>query len=335
MPWVVLQEGLQMSMEKGGWKAQDTLTSTRKFQKGTMQRLLDEAANKKIKVHSWCIFEVLEKCTRQCQGDKTYGDCPAYEMLMPDGRKEKMCGGIAHSCDGWYKIDDFVKKVQLLDKDTWDTQWRNLRPSGAILVYGDHFRDEEPWLCDPFPIPADWTRVSGIDFGSHFVYLKCAIDPHSGTWYVYHEYYCDQDRPLEGHADQIGTSPDFGSKEWVFPDPSGKQAIIDLQKYLRRYNGPSLIPANNDVYAGINRVKAMFRRQPTTQLPLLRIFKWCSKLRAELGALYCHKVERDGTANRDVIVKQNDHASDALRYAVYSYGTRAASVRTRRMESLY
>src|SRR5262245_30276353 len=67
MPWVVLQEGLQMSIERGGWKAQDTLTSTRKFQKGTMQRLLDEAGRKNIKIYSWCIMETVERCTRLCR----------------------------------------------------------------------------------------------------------------------------------------------------------------------------------------------------------------------------------------------------------------------------
>src|SRR5207253_342130 len=50
MPWVVLQEGLQMSIERDGWKAQDTLTSTRKFQKGTMQRMLDEAPKKGARI---------------------------------------------------------------------------------------------------------------------------------------------------------------------------------------------------------------------------------------------------------------------------------------------
>ena len=336
MPWVVLQEGLQMSIERGGWKAQDTLTSTRKFQKGTMQRLLDEAGRKNIKIYSWCIMETVERCTRLCRGDPNYGDCPIYEIYdTKSGSMVPLCGGMAHEGHGWYKIDDLVKKASLLDKETWDTQWRNLRPSGAILVYGEYFRDEAPWVCDPFVVPPHWQRVSGIDFGSNFAYLKAAIDPHTGIWYIYHEYYHTVDRSMVEHAEQIGTSPEFGNQEIIYADPSGKQAIIDLQGHLRKYNGPALLTANNDVYAGINRVKAMLQRQPGSQLPLLIIFKSCERLRKEMGALYCHKLEKDGTANRDVIVKQNDHASDALRYLIYSYYAMPHSARSRKMKGLY
>jgi hypothetical protein len=336
MPWVVLQEGLQMSIEKKGYKAQDTLTSTRKFQKGTMQRLLDAAKEKNIKVHSWCIFECLEKCERLCRKDPVYGDCPAYETLDKDGHTVPLCGGTAHVCSGWYKIEDFIKKVQLLDKDTWDTQWRNLRPSGAILVYGDYYRDEAPWVVEPFVIPKDWVRVSGIDFGSIFVYLKFAINPHDGTWYCYHEYFHTTDRSLEEHGDQLAQSPDFNRNEWIFADPAGKQAIIDLNRYLRKYNGPRMQPALNDVYSGINQVKAMFQRQAPTGMPRLRIFNWCTNLRREIGSLYCHKVERDGIPNKDVVIKKDDHAADAMRYACYSYqAVHTNYARTRNMVGLY
>jgi len=341
MPWVVLQEGLQMSIEKGGYTAQDTLTSTRKFQKGTMQRLLDEAKEKAVKIYSWCIFECLEKCTRLCRKDLVYGDCPAYEVFdVKSNCMKLMCGGVAHSCKGWYRIDDFVKKVRLLDLETWETQWRNLRPSGSILVYGDHYKDEEPWVCDPFPIPPSWPRVSAIDFGSTFVFLKFAIDTHTDTWYQYYEYYVTLDRSLEEHARVISEEckGDFGPKDWCYADPSGKQAIIDLNLAFSRLGGPRASPANNDVYAGINRVKAMFTRKSRDGVPgrpQLVIFKWCKNTRKELSTGYTHKVEKDGTVNKDVIVKKDDHACDAIRYAVYSYTTFRPVYKSKRARNLY
>lgn len=331
MAWEVLQEGLQMSIERDGWKAQDTLTSTRKWQRGTMQRLLDVASEKGIKVFSWCIFEVLERCTRLCKGDPIHGDCPAYAMIDKDGQEVALCGGIAHKTRGWYKIDDFVKKVRLLDKETWDTQWRNLKPSGDVLVYGDYYKDEAPWVVEPFAIPRDWQIVSAIDYGSHFSYLKGAIDPSDDTWYIFYEYYSEVDRSLEDHAKVIKASPLFGSREICYSDPSGRQAILEMKKY-----GVPSMPANNDVYAGINKIKSLFqRRGGLGGLPRIRIFNWCDRLRLELGSLYCHKREKDGKANKDVIIKRDDHASDALRYMIYSYYTLRNSVRSANVKGLY
>jgi len=336
MPWVVLQEGLQMSIEKKGYIAQDTLTSTRKFQKGTMQRILDEAAEKEIKVYSWCIFEVLEKCTRLCYDDPVHGNCPVYSMKDKDGVELLKCGGMAHNCKGWYKIEDFIKKARLLDKDTWDTQWRNLRPSGAVLVYGDYFKDEDPWVINPFPIPRDWVKISGIDFGSTFVYLKAAQNPVDDTWYVFHEYYSSIEKSLDDHSGVMCDSPYFNRKEWCFADPAGKQAIIDLNRKFKAKNGPTIYSANNDVYGGINFIKALLQRTGPDSLPKLRVFRTCAKLRAELGVLYSHKLDKDGTTNKDVIVKKDDHAADALRYMMYTFHTQGRPfVRTRKASSLY
>lgn len=332
MAWEVLQEGLQMSIERDGWKAQDTLTSTRKWSKGTMQRLLDSADEKGIKVYSWCIFEVLEKCTRQCFGDPEYGDCPIYSKRDKEGEEYKMCGGVAHKCQGWYKITDFVKKARLLDKDTWETQWRNLRPSGQVLVYGDYFKDEAPHVCEPFDIPQEWQRVSAIDFGSKFAYLKGAVDNRDNpeTWYIYWEYYTEIEKSLADHAKVIKNSPYFDPRqELLYADPSGRQAILEMGK-----EGVHCIPANNDVYTGINRLKALFTMQMDRK-PRIILFKTCTRLREELSNLYCHKLEKDGTPNRDVIVKKDDHCSDALRYMIYSYYTIQSRYKTKRTKGLY
>lgn len=281
-------------------------------------------------VHN-CIFEVLEKCNRECFNDPVHGDCPVYDHITPDGEKKPLCGGIAHKCNGWYKIVDFIKKAQLLDWETWETQWRNLKPSGAILVYGDYFKDEEPWVCEPFDIPKTWQVVSAIDYGSKFGYLKGAIDPTDETWYIFYEYYTEIDRDLESHAKTIKQSPRFGRREIGYSDPSGRQAILEMKKY-----GVNTKPANNDVYAGINKLKSMFqRRGGTNGMPQIRVFKWCERIIKELGQLYCHKIEKDGTPNRDVIVKKDDHMSDCLRYMIYSYYSLESKLKPRNIRGLY
>lgn len=53
MEWTVLEEGLSMSQSKGRIRAQDILSSTRKVQKGTVQRLLDEKDTRGLTVLSF------------------------------------------------------------------------------------------------------------------------------------------------------------------------------------------------------------------------------------------------------------------------------------------
>lgn len=73
--WVTLQEGLSMSQtitnKYGTHKGSDILTSTRKFAGGTVQRLMDEADDKHIKVYSSCVWEVISRCEHDCHAFNT------------------------------------------------------------------------------------------------------------------------------------------------------------------------------------------------------------------------------------------------------------------------
>lgn len=332
MHWMVLQEGFSMSISSpdGRWKAGDTLTSTRKFTNGTVQRLLDNKEGKRITVISWCIWETLQPCTRQCKGDPVYGDCPAYSRLNKDGEEELICGGKAHDLPpgGFYQIDDFIKKVSLLDKDTWEAQWLNLRPQGGALVYGEYFRDDPPYVVQPDEAEQllkrareeKWARVIAIDFGSNFHAGYYMQDPVSQIWYAYGEYWFskDQDLPLATHAKNIKERDPLGwnARTAVFADPSGRQAIRDLEEHEIYAT-----PANNDVYAGVNHVKRLFQRRQSDSLPGLRIFSTCVRLREELSVHYSHPLNKDGTVDKDKIVKKDDHSVDSCRYALLSFVT--------------
>lgn len=333
--WSVLQQGLQMSISSadGKWKASDCLTSTRKFSSGTVQRLLDQAEAKRMDIRAWCIWDVLEPCPRLCKGDPVYGDCPAYSHLDKDGNEELICGGRAHELPpgGFYRITDFIEKVSVLDKDTWETEWLCLRPHGGALVYGDYFKDEAPFVVPTAEAvillkrakEEGWVRCVGLDFGSNFYACFLTQDPASEIWYVYSEYWwqaTSNDKPLSEHGTQVKAHDLLGwhNRTQVFADPAGRQAIRDLE-------GPDVglfcTPANNPVYEGVNYVKKLFRRRQSDGLPGLRIFHSVTRLRLELSRLYVHKLEKSGEVNRDVIIKRDDHGVDSLRYALFSFET--------------
>lgn len=344
----VLEEGLSMSKEfvvnGKRFKAQDTLTSTRKITTGTMQRLLDEQEKRGITVKSWCIWENLERCTRQCKGDPVHGNCPAYSRITPEGTEEKICGGFAHDLPegGWYSIADFIKKVSNLSWDSFETQWLNRRPSGESLVYGKYYRDEEPFIVFDYkegdgPNPREaskllararsegnWTRGMGIDFGANFAVGYYMYDRTTDTWYKYYELFWPEteDWPLKERAgrmkdlDPLG----WGGKRFIYGDPSAKQLISDLQGY-----GIHCLQANNDVGGGIDRMKMLFTRRQSNRMPRYRIFSTCTHTRKEYGETYVHPTDRDGKVDRTKVLKRDDHNVDADRYFHNSYQTHGTS----------
>lgn len=335
----ILQEGFQMSQAKGAYAAQDTLTSTRKFPSGTVQKLIDEADQRKVKIISWCIFETVERCTRKCKGDPTYGDCPAHSRTDKDGNTIYLCGmpdtggeadGKAHYVPGgWYRLDDMVKKMALLDADTVKAQWFNERPGAGVVVYGACFKPEPPFVVPTLEAEAlltrarkeKWERVYGIDFGANFACTMWMQDPQDLIWYGYAEYFfsAEGERPLAEHAKQLKLKDPLGYNArgiYIFADPAGRTAIKDLQGF-----GIFAVPANNDLYPGIQHMKRLLEERTAARLPRLRVFSSMPRLIKEMTELYLYRLKKDGEPDRDAVVPKNNHAADSGRYALYSWET--------------
>lgn len=314
MDWDVLQEGLSMSMAKPGlpYKSQDVFTSTRKTMSGTMQRLLDEADQRNLKVYSWCVWESLEQCKRECKNDPEFGDCPAYEN----------CEGKAHECRGWFPISDFIRKSSLLDNETFEAQWENKRPSGGVRVHGDF--DEATHLVSPFDIPKDWQIVSAVDFGANFAYIKWAIDPVTRIWFQFYEYFNDAPTLLAQHAQRIRSSPMFRRSHPIFAGIRG----IDKQPFLEFQSlGLRMIEAEQDILVGIDKVNAMLQKKAkfahengqVVDLPKLVVFRNTSPNTVSEAISYCWETLTDGTPDRESPNKFGDHSMACWRYGIFSF----------------
>lgn len=338
-PFPYIQESLSMTQSRDGIKAQDTLTSTRKVSTGTMQKLIDQAEERGMKIISWCIWETLQTCTRTCQGDKDHGDCPAYSRKNAEGAEELLCGkgdgtGKAQELPpgGWFLIDDFIKKVQNLDRATFEAQWLCLRPNQLQIVYGACYRDEAPFVTTEAEeeallrryreSPESWTRIYGQDFGANWALVELIQDPVDSVWYVVWEYYWAQerDRTVSTHAGYMKANDPLGFSTQSFfgyADPAGRQMITDLEEWDIFFER-----ANNAVTEGVQHVKQLFEKfTADKKIPSLRIFRRCKELRRELCQTYLHPQKKDGELERDRYVKMNDHAADALRYALYTFHT--------------
>lgn len=232
----------------------------------------------------------------------------------------------------------------LLDKDTADAEWFNLKPSRQVLVYGDYWR-EELHEIEEF----NWRGtnrvvelVGGIDFGSSpghpFVYCLYAADctdfkaeieeleyeedlvRQKITFYLLYEYRSGKDT-LEAHADKIKESPLWHAGIPIFADPSAKQERIDLEET----HGIVTLEANNAVESGINFLRAHLQ-------PVRKDGKQAAHYYVVSGYFDCNEQDLVGTANEFNMYKYrrlkdgkvnrkdpepiNDHGLDVARYVV-------------------
>lgn len=172
------------------------------------------------------------------------------------------------------------------------------KPAG--LIY-DCFDDK--MLVDPFPVPAEWERVLGVDFGganTATVYL--AEDYNTGIWYCY-------DESLEGgmtskehatkHADNLsGTS---------FNVAGGAKSETQQRMDFDAGGLPVGEPTIADVESGIDKVYELIKSNR------FRLFRSCSGLKDELGS-YRRKLDAAGNPTDEIIDKRKFHRLDALRY---------------------
>lgn len=155
------------------------------------------------------------------------------------------------------------------------------------------------------PFPPHWKRLYGMDVGWNKTAVEfVAFDPDSGVYYVYDEYYMGKLEP-EIHAARINTKAN-----WIpgVVDPAARsRSQVDGQQLIRIYRNLRLkiTEADNEVEAGIYKIWSLLSAGK------LKFFPQTFGLQQEY-LLY----RRD---EQGKIVKDHDHALDALRYAINTF----------------
>lgn len=193
-----------------------------------------------------------------------------------------------------------------------------------------------PWL-----LPASWERYMAVDWGytAPWAVLWIAVDEDERLW-VYRELYSpgvgereQARRILAAEADGRVATPDGEAAEpepdLRLGDPSMAAKRGDAESIMAAYSaeGVDLEPANNDRLAGWQRIHQYLsegpacphhRAQGWETCPRLHVFSGCVNLIRTLPAL-----PYDAHRTEDVDTHADDHAGDALRYALMSIGTGA------------
>lgn len=156
------------------------------------------------------------------------------------------------------------------------------------------------------PALRDFVRlVLGVDWGwtNPGVMLVVGMDCRGNVW-VLDEVY-ERQRSIEWWQERArGLCGQWHGLRDAYCDPSDPANIVALQVV-----GVNADKANNEVIPGIAAVASRFANGE------LYIAPHCGETVRELG-VYCWKSRPDGTVRYDEPEKTNDHALDALRYAI-------------------
>lgn len=145
--------------------------------------------------------------------------------------------------------------------------------------------------------------IAGIDFGytNPAAIIPIRIDGDSHYW-IGEEWY----KP-RCTTDQIAEQARLYKAHKYYPDPAEPDRIEILRKY-----GLNCREVSKDISAGVDHVRELFKQNR------IHIHPDCKNLIWELET-YHYPEKKPEQNEKEVPVKENDHALDALRYALYTH----------------
>lgn len=227
------------------------------------------------------------------------------EAQVPEGRVGSS-GDRAFVMAGWDDVPHLSaeqKRRMLAEAETHliDARSKGIPNIGSGAIYPVA---EDQVVCDDFDIPKHWPRAYGMDVGWNCTAAVFgAIDRDADVLYCYSLHYQGQQEPSTHVAGINGR----GKRVPGVIDPASRgRSQADGQNLMQLYTdlGLSVIAADNSRESGLYEVH---QRLATGRL---KFFKSLKPLLAE------YRIYRRDEKGH--VVKQKDHAMDALRYLVVS-----------------
>ena len=176
--------------------------------------------------------------------------------------------------------------------------------------------------ADMFEIPEHWPKWRGIDWGlaKPFCCLWIAKNPDNGRHYVYQEVYSAELSDME-QAKAIKELSGDETYRATYADPSmwareKKRDVVTSTADMYLQCGVRLVPGDNNRLSGKRKVDRLLMNLPDG-VPGLQVFETCKNLIRTLPAL-----PYDKTHVEDVDTAAEDHAYDALKYALSNVKTK-------------
>jgi phage terminase large subunit-like protein len=214
------------------------------------------------------------------------------------------------------EIQNYLSK---LDKDEREARGKGKFVQIGGLVFKTF--DEEKHVIDPMVPSKDWEWYASVDhgFNAPTAWLWHAVSP-EGVVVTFAEHY-EAEKTVDYHASIVhmrnagfGRVPDMYVCDPALAQRQGVTGTSISQEYSR--HGIPVIPGNNDVLAGVNRINQYLHL--TDGKPRWYITRNCINLIREMKRLrwktWASKKMASQNNVHDAIHKKDDHAPDSARY---------------------
>lgn len=192
----------------------------------------------------------------------------------------------------------------------FDLFYRGIFAKPAHLIYADYtdsYRSLGGSMVADFPVPPEWPRHVGIDFGPvNTAVVVLARDPMTSILYAVWEYH-QSGRTVSQHVQAL-LAHLHGAEvvSWYGGAKSEEQSRIDWQMA----GVPVLEPDVSDVESQIDKCVSQFKAKT------LYVFESLMGMRSQLGS-YSRKLDAAGEATDEIEDKASYHFLDAFRYGVH------------------
>jgi len=215
--------------------------------------------------------------------------------------------------------DELVQARQEMSEDEYNQEYECDFLTHTGLIYPEFKRHVH--LFDPKnqQFPEYWKEIIGIDHGyrnpTAAIFARVSDE---GVIYVVDEHY-ERQKLVSEHAEAIWAKVQTKEPAFII-DPSTKQVHgVSKQSVHEEYQdfGITALKGNNQVMAGINRMKEHFKTDENGKCRLY-IAKHCVNLIKELETYHWDTRTSVYSTERDKPAKVGDHACDSLRYLIMS-----------------
>ena len=199
----------------------------------------------------------------------------------------------------WIPKEEVDKAKAELTEDRFAQEYMADFRKTEGLVYKEFNRDRHIYTGDD---PAHAKLITGVDFGYHTTCVLSIKKDRSDRYWVSAEWYAHKQTDAQTAQYTAAIKPDE-----CYPDPESASGIEEMRRL--GVNIREVIKNRDSVRNGISAVRELFKQNR------LFIHASCENLIWELET-YSYPEKRPDRNLDENPIKENDHAVDALRYAL-------------------
>lgn len=131
-------QAMGMAMARRGHKSTVVMTSTWHRMGGPMAGLMDDARAGKFPLHTFCVWEVLERCPEERSGPglELCPECPLVPWCHSDRDRHPSGLPKAKRSDGHYAIDSLIQKTEIVSLRTFESDYLCFGPKADGIWFG-------------------------------------------------------------------------------------------------------------------------------------------------------------------------------------------------------